>query len=91
MSPLDQSIAAKIQSGALPKSITGARFGRGRGGHCAVCRRVIRPPDTEVEVDVEARRGVFHEACFILWREHVGGEREGVVHHASQPDERQPS
>ena len=69
MSILDQSVTAKIQSGVLPKSITQARFGRGRGGHCAVCHVVIRPPDTEVEVEVESRRGVFHQACFTLWRE----------------------
>jgi hypothetical protein len=69
MSPLDQSVTARIQSGALPKSITEGRVGRGRGGHCAVCHVVIRPPDTEVEVEVDSRRGVFHEACFTLWRE----------------------
>jgi hypothetical protein len=69
MSILDQSVTAKIQSGVLPKSIPGARFGRGRGGHCAVCHVAIRPPDTEVEVEVESRRGVFHQACFNLWRE----------------------
>jgi hypothetical protein len=71
MSSLDQSVKAKIQSGVLPKSITGARVGRGRGGHCAVCHVVIRPPDTEVEVSVESRRGVFHQACFDLWRGEV--------------------
>jgi hypothetical protein len=71
MSPLDQSVTAKIQSGVLPKSITGSRVGRGRGGHCAVCHVVIRPPDTEVEVEVESRRGVFHQACFNLWRDEV--------------------
>ncbi len=69
MSILDQSVTAKIQSGVLPKSITGARVGRGRGGHCAVCHVAIRPPDTEIEVEVESRRGVFHQACFNLWRE----------------------
>ena len=69
MSTPDQSVTARIQSGALPKSITEGRVGRGRGGHCAVCHAVIRPPDTEVEVEVESRRGVFHEACFTLWRE----------------------
>jgi len=69
MSILDQSVAAKIQSGVLPKSIPGARVGRGRGGHCAVCHVAIRPPDTEVEVEVESRRGVFHQACFNLWRD----------------------
>jgi hypothetical protein len=68
MSTLDQSVTARIQS-ASPKSITGGRVGRGRGGHCAVCHVVIRPPDTEVEVEVESRRGVFHQACFTLWRE----------------------
>ena len=67
MSSLDQSVTAKIQSGVLPKS-TEARVGRGRGGHCALCHVVIRPPDTEVEVEVESRRGVFHQACFDLWR-----------------------
>ena len=71
MSTLDQSVTARIQSGALPKSITEGRVGRGRGGHCAVCHVVIRPPDTEVEVEVESRRGVFHQACFALWREGV--------------------
>jgi hypothetical protein len=71
MSSLDQSVTAKIQNGVLPKSITGARVGRGRGGHCAVCHVVIRPPDTEVEVAVESRRGVFHQACFNLWRGEV--------------------
>ena len=55
MSSLDQSVTAKIQSGVLPKS-TEARVGRGRGGHCALCHVVIRPPDTEVEVEVESRR-----------------------------------
>lgn len=69
MSNLDQSIRGKIKSGVLPKSITRARFGRGRGGHCAVCHVVIRQPDTEVEVEVESRRGVFHQACFNLWRD----------------------
>jgi len=69
MSILDQSITAQIQSGALPKSITEARFGRGRGGHCAVCHVVIRRPDTEVEVEVESRRGVFHQVCFNLCRD----------------------
>lgn len=69
MSILDQSVAAKIQSGVLPKFIPGARVGRGRGGHCAVCHVAIRPPDTEVEVEVESRRGVFHQACFNLWRD----------------------
>ena len=71
MSTLDQSLTAKIQSGVLPKSITGARVGRGRGGHCAVCHVAIRPPDPEVEVEVESRRGVFHQACFNLWRDEV--------------------
>jgi hypothetical protein len=71
MSPVDQSVMAKIQSGVLPKSITGSRVGRGRGGHCAVCHVVIRPPDTEVDVEVESRRGVFHQACFNLWRDEV--------------------
>lgn len=71
MSILDQSVTAQIQSGVLPKSITGARFGRGRGGHCAVCHVVIRQPDIEVEIDVESRRGVFHQACFDLWRDQV--------------------
>jgi hypothetical protein len=69
MSTLDHSVTARIQSGVLPKSITEGRVGRGRGGHCAVCHVVIRPPDTEVEVQVESRRGVFHEACFSIWRE----------------------
>jgi hypothetical protein len=69
MSSLDQSVTAKIQSGVLPKSITGARVARGRGGRCTVCHVVIRPPDTEVEVAVESRRGVFHQACFNLWRD----------------------
>ena len=69
MSILDQSVAAKIQSGVLPKSIPGARVGRGTGGRCAVCHVAIRPPDTEVEVEVESRRGVFHQACFNLWRD----------------------
>jgi len=69
MSILDQTVTAKIQSGVLPKSITGARFGRGRGGHCAVCQLAIRPPDAEVDVEVESRRGVFHQACFNLWRD----------------------
>jgi hypothetical protein len=50
MSTLDQSVTAKIQSGVLPKSITEARLGRGRAGHCAVCHVVIRPPDAQVEV-----------------------------------------
>jgi hypothetical protein len=71
MSILDQSVTEKIQSGVLPKTITGARLGRGRGGRCAVCHVVIRRPDTEVEVDVESRRGVFHQACFNLWRDQV--------------------
>jgi uncharacterized protein (UPF0262 family) len=71
MNLLDQSITAKIQSGILPKSIPAVRVGRGRGGHCAVCHLVIRQPDTEVEVDVESRRGVFHQACFVLWRDRV--------------------
>ena len=71
MSTLEQSVTAKIQSGALPMSIAGARFGRGRGGHCAVCHLVIRPPDAEVEVEVESRRGVFHQTCFNLWRDEV--------------------
>jgi hypothetical protein len=65
MSSLDQSVTAKIQSGVLPKSITGARVGRGRGGHCAVCHVAIRPPDTEIEVEVESRRGVFHRPVSI--------------------------
>jgi hypothetical protein len=71
MTMLDQSVTEKIQSGVLPKSITEARFGRGRGGHCAVCYVVIRRPDAEVEVAVESRRGVFHQACFNLWRDEV--------------------
>jgi hypothetical protein len=71
MKPGYQSVTAKIQSGVLPKSITGARVGRGRGGHCAVCHVVIRAPDTEVEVEVEFRLGVFHHACFDLWRGEV--------------------
>ena len=49
MSILDQTVTAKIQSGVLPKSITGARFGRGRGGHCAVCRLAIRAPDAKIQ------------------------------------------
>ena len=65
MSVLDQSLRARIQSGVLPTSIAGARFGRGRGGRCAVCRLAIRLPDTEVEVEV------FHRACFNLWRAEV--------------------
>jgi hypothetical protein len=72
MDTLDQSVTAKIQSGALPMSITGARVGRGRGGRCAVCHVVIRPPDPGVEVEVESLRGVFHQACFTLWRENGG-------------------
>jgi hypothetical protein len=32
---------------------------------------VIRAPDTEVEVEVEFRLGVFHHACFDLWRGEV--------------------
>jgi hypothetical protein len=75
MSSLDQSVTAKIQSGVLPKSVTEARVGRGRGGHCAVCPVVIRPPDPEVEVELESRRGVFHQACFNLWRDVVAGLR----------------
>jgi hypothetical protein len=75
MSSLDQAIAAKIQSGALPKSIPEARVGRGRGGRCAVCRVAIRPVDPEIEVEVESRRGVFHQACFNLWRDVVAGLR----------------
>jgi hypothetical protein len=75
MSTLDQSVTARIQSGALPKSIAEGRVGRGRGGHCAVCHVVIRPPDTEVEVEVESRHGVFHQACFNLWRDAAAGVR----------------
>jgi hypothetical protein len=75
MTMLDQSVTEKIQSGVLPKSIPGARFGRGRGGHCAVCHVVIRRPDAEVEVAVESRRGVFHQACFNLWRDEVARVR----------------
>lgn len=69
MSVLEQSVTARIQSGVLPKSIARARFGRGRGGRCAVCHLAIRLPDTEVQV--ESRRGVFHRACFNLWRAEV--------------------
>ena len=29
------------------------------------------PPDTQIEVEVESRRGVFHQACFNLWRDDV--------------------
>ena len=75
MSSLDQSVTAKIQSGVLPKSIPEARVGRGRGGHCAVCHVAIRPPGTEVEVEVESRHGVFHQACFNLWRDAAAGLR----------------
>jgi hypothetical protein len=75
MSTLDQSVTAKIQSGVLPKSIPEARVGRGRGGHCAVCHMAVRPPDPEIEVEVESRRGVFHQACFNLWRDVVAGLR----------------
>jgi hypothetical protein len=75
MSSLDQVVAAKIQSGALPKSIPEARVGRGRGGRCAVCHVAIRPQDPEIEVEVESRRGVFHQACFNLWRDVVAGLR----------------
>ena len=75
MSSLDQAIAAKIQSGALPKSIPEARVGRGRGGRCAVCRMAICSLDPEIEVEVESRRGVFHQACFNLWRDVVAGLR----------------
>ena len=71
MSVLDQSLRARIQSGVLRTSIAGARFGRGRGGRCAVCHLAIRLPDTEVEVEVESRRGVFQQACFNLWRAEV--------------------
>ena len=71
MSVLDQSLRAGILSGVLPTSIAGARFGRGRGGRCAVCHLAIRLPDTEVEVEVESRRGVFHQACFNRWRAEV--------------------
>jgi hypothetical protein len=31
----------------------------------------MRSPDTAVEVEVESLRGVFHQACFNLWREDV--------------------
>ena len=58
MSVLDQSLRAGIQSGVLPTSIAGARFGRGRGGRCAVCHLAIRLPDTEVEVEVEVETEV---------------------------------
>jgi len=75
MSSLDQAITAKIQSGALPKSIPEARLGRGTGGRCAVCHVTIRAPDPEIEVEVESRRGVFHQACFYLWRDVVAGLR----------------
>ena len=61
MSVLDQSLRARIQSGVLPTW----------GGRCAVCHLAIRLPDTEVEVEVESRRGVFHQACFNLWRAEV--------------------
>jgi hypothetical protein len=71
MGILDQSVTARIQSGVLPTSISEARFGRGRGGYCAVCHLAIRQPDPEVEVQVEDRRGVFHRNCFDLWREIV--------------------
>jgi hypothetical protein len=73
MSSLDPSVTAKIQSGVLPRVITEARFGRGRGGHCAVCHVIIRPPDPAVEVQVESRLGVFHQACFSRWRDAVAG------------------
>ena len=73
MSSLDQAITAKIQSGALPRSIPAARVGRGMGGRCAVCHVAIRPPDPEVEVEIESRRGVFHQACFNVWRDVVAG------------------
>ena len=72
---LDEVITAKVQSGVLPKSIAGARLGRGRGGRCAVCYLVIRHQDTEVAVEAESRRGVFHHACFNLWREHIARVR----------------
>jgi hypothetical protein len=75
MSSPDQAVAAKIQSGALPKSIPEARVGRGRGGRCAVCHVAIRPLDQEIEVEAESRRGVFHQACFNLWRDVVAGLR----------------
>jgi hypothetical protein len=75
MSSLDQAVMAKIQSGALPRSIPEARVGRGRGGRCAVCHVAIRPLDPEIEVEVESRRGVFHQACFNLWRDVVTGLR----------------
>jgi hypothetical protein len=71
MSILDQSVTARIQSGILPKSIAGARVGRARGARCAVCHVAMRSPDTAVEVEVESLRGVFHQACFNLWREDV--------------------
>jgi hypothetical protein len=75
MSSLDQAVAAKIQSGALPKSIPEARAGRGRSGRCAVCHVAIRPQDPEIEVEVESRRGILHQACFNLWRDVVAGLR----------------
>jgi hypothetical protein len=75
VSSLDQAVTARIQSGALPKSIPEARVGRGRSGRCAVCHVAIRPQDPEIEVEVESRRGVFHQACFNLWRDVVAGLR----------------
>jgi hypothetical protein len=65
MSSLDQSVTAMIRSRVLPKSITAARVGRGRGGHCEACHVAICPPD-EVEVEAESRRGVFHRPASIL-------------------------
>jgi hypothetical protein len=75
MSILDQSVTAKFQSGVLPKSIPVARVGRGRSGHCAVCHVAIRAPDTQVEVEIESRHGVFHQACFNLWLDAAAGVR----------------
>jgi hypothetical protein len=70
MSSLDQSVTAKIQSGVLPKS-TEARVGRGRGGHCALCHVVIRPPGHRGRGGGRVPARVFHQACFNLGRDDV--------------------
>lgn len=62
------AVAGKIAAGVIPNEFPASAGGAwGAGRPCAVCDKVVRSDQAEVEARFRDRTLPFHAPCFVQW------------------------